>query len=383
VVLVLSVVWASMVFWLILRAFRQRNVLRGLHRADSKPKAAAFVTVIVPARDEAANIAACLEGLLAQNYPRERLHIIVVDDDSSDGTAAIVQAIAERAGNVRLVHSPPLPSGWKGKVNACCAGVATVPPDTEWLCFLDADMRARPTLIAGAVHAAQMNGLDLLSLAPRQELKSFAERLIIPCGLYLLSFSQDLGKLQSPDSDDVTATGQFMLLPRRSYEAAGGLATVRGSIVEDLDFARLIKRRGGRVLLLDGSKMLSTRMYDGWETLWPGIAKNLVNMLGGTRATIATAAAAVTLAWGAVLLPLLDIAACRQGAHEACIAAVPALAGSAAAFGLHIAGSFYFRIPFVYGFLFPLGYTAGAIIALDSVRWRLSGRVRWKGRVYR
>jgi chlorobactene glucosyltransferase len=174
-----------------------------------------------------------------------------------------------------------------------------------------------------------------------------------------------------------------MLLPRRSYEAAGGLATVRDSIVEDLDFARLIKRRGGRVLLFDGSKMLSTRMYDGWETLWPGIAKNLVNMLGGTRATIATAAAAVTLAWGAVLLPVLDATACHRGAHDACIAIVPALAGSAAAFGLHIAGSFYFRIPFVYGFLFPFGYTAGAMIALDSVRWRLSGQVRWKGRVYR
>jgi chlorobactene glucosyltransferase len=381
VALVLSVVWASMVLWLILRAFRQRGVLRSLRRAA--PETSPFLTVIVPARDEAANIAACLEGLLTQRYPRERLRIIVVDDDSSDGTAAIVQAIAERAGNVRLVRSPPLPSGWKGKVNACCAGIAAAPSETEWLCLLDADMRAHPALIASAVHAAQTDGLDLLSLAPRQELKSFAERLIIPCGLYLLSFSQDLGRLQSPDSDDVTATGQFMLLPRRSYEAAGGLAAVRDSIVEDLDFARLIKRRGGRVLLFDGSQMLSTRMYDGWETLWPGIAKNLVNMLGGTRATIATAAAAVTLAWGAVLLPLLDTAACHQGVHDACIAIVPALAGSTAAFGLHIAGSFYFRIPFVYGFLFPLSYTAGAMIALDSVRWRLSGRVRWKGRVYR
>ena len=379
--LVLSVVWASIVFWLILRAFRQRNVLRSLRMVA--PENSPFVTIVVPARDEAANIAACLESLLAQNYPRERLHIIVVDDDSSDGTGAIVQAIADRAGNVRLVPSPPLPPGWKGKVNACCAGVAAAPPETEWLCFLDADMRACPALIASAVHAAQTNALDLLSLAPRQELKSFAERLIIPCGLYLLSFSQDLGKLQSPDSDDATATGQFMLLPRRSYDEAGGLAVVHGSIVEDLDFARLIKRRGGRVLLLDGSKMLSTRMYDGWETLWPGIAKNLVNMLGGTRATIATAAAAVTLAWGAVLLPLLDAAACHQGAHDACIAIVPALAGSAAAFGLHIAGSLYFGIPFVYGFLFPLGYAAGAMIALDSVRWRLSGRVTWKGRVYR
>jgi chlorobactene glucosyltransferase len=383
VALVLSVVWATMVFWLILRAFRQRNVLRVLRRAAPGSQAFPFVSVIVPARDEAGNIGACLASLTAQHYPRERLSVVVVDDESSDATAQIVQAVSERAGNVRLVRSPPLPPGWKGKVNACCAGVAAAPPEAEWLCFLDADMRAHPDLIASAVHAAQVNGLDLLSLAPRQELKSFAERLIIPCGLYLLSFSQDLGKLQSPDSDEVVATGQFMLLPRRAYAEAGGLAAVHDSIVEDLDFARLIKRRGGRVLLFDGSKMLSTRMYSGWQTLWPGIAKNLVTMLGGARATIATAAAAVTLAWAAVLLPLLDLAACQQGARDACIATVPALAGSAAAFALHIAGSLYFRIPFFYGLLFPLGYSAGAMIALDSVRWRLSGRIRWKGRVYR
>jgi chlorobactene glucosyltransferase len=83
------------------------------------------------------------------------------------------------------------------------------------------------------------------------------------------------------------------------------------------------------------------------------------------------------------LLPAVDLAGCVAGTPNACLAAVPALVGALAAFGLHIAGAAYFRIPLFYGLLFPIGYTAGALIALDSLRWRMSGRVRWKGRVYR
>lgn len=381
--LVVSVVWATMVFWLIARAIGQRGALPALQSASTGDTAEwPRLTVIVPARDEAANIARCLASLTMQLYPPDRLAVIVVDDDSTDATAEIVESVMRSAANVRLVRSPPLPPGWKGKVNACCAGVEAMPADTEWLCFLDADMCAAPDLLHSAVRAAQSRRLDLLSLAPSQELRSFSERLIIPCGLFLLSFTQDLKRIQAPGSGDAVATGQFMLLPRRAYEAAGGFAAVRTSIVEDVEFARLIKRRGGHVLLLDGSKQLSTRMYTGWDTLWPGIAKNLVHMLGGVKPTLVTAVIALTMAWTAVLLPVFDVAACTGGAHDACIAAVPTLIGSAAAFGLHIAGAAYFRIPLVYGLLFPLGYTVGAMIAAESLRWRLRRQVWWKGRVY-
>jgi chlorobactene glucosyltransferase len=88
------------------------------------------------------------------------------------------------------------------------------------------------------------------------------------------------------------------------------------------------------------------------------------------------------LSWSVVVLPLLDAAACRSGAHGACVALLPAVLGSAAAFGLHLAGALHFGIPWWYGLTFPLGYTMGALIALDSVRWRLVRRVEWKGRTY-
>jgi chlorobactene glucosyltransferase len=235
---------------------------------------------------------------------------------------------------------------------------------------------------SSAVAAALTERLDLLSLAPRQELRSFAERLILPCGLILLSFLQVLRQAQARYSKDVTATGQFLLVRRAAYEAVGGHAAVRTSICEDLELARLLKQSGRAVLLMGAEELLSARMYTGWRTLWPGLAKNLVDTLGGPAATLWVAFAAVVLAWAAYLAPLIDLAGCMRGAHGAAPALLIAVAGSGAAIGLHIAATFYFRIPFWYGLLFPLGYTVGALIALDSVRRRLSGRVSWKGRIY-
>jgi chlorobactene glucosyltransferase len=381
--LFLSLVWFAVVAWLIARAFRQRNVLgQVLPRATAKIADAQEVAVIVPARDESANIGPCVESLLQQDYPAGKLRVVVVDDDSTDDTAEIVARLAESDPRLTLMRTPPLPPGWKGKVHACWVGANAVPASVEWLCFIDADMRAHPLAVASAVNTSVSGKIDLLSLAPRHELHSFAERLMLPCGLYLLGFSQDLARIQAPDSGDAAATGQFMLIRRDAYEKLGGYAPVCDAICEDVELARLFKRRGYRVLLQDGTKILSTRMYTGWSTLWPGIAKNLIDMLGGPWRTLATAVVAVSIAWAAVLLPLIDAIGCLHGSRGASFALVPALLGSAAAFALHIAGAAHFRIPFWYGLLFPIGYTAGAFIALDSVRWRIIRRVHWKGRVY-
>jgi chlorobactene glucosyltransferase len=381
--LVFSSAWLAIVAWLILRAVNQRGLLPRLAPASpSTSEEAPPVTVIVPARDEAANIARCLKSLLAQNYPADRLSIVVVDDHSTDDTAAIVRACA--AGNPRLslLASPPLPPRWTGKSHACWIGARSAAPDSEFLCFIDADVWAEGALISSAVRAARAQDLDLLSLAPRQELQSFAERLVLPCGLVLLSFIQNLRELQARSGSGVTATGQFMLIRRNAYEAAGGHAAVSSAICEDLDFARRLKQSGRSVILMSGEEMISTRMYTGWRTLWPGLAKNLVDTLGGRRATVTLALIALLLVWTAVAMPAFDAAAWARGAPNAETAFIAAFLGSSAAFALHIAAAGYFRIPFYYGLLFPLGYTIGALMALDSVRRRMRGRVSWKGRIY-
>lgn len=383
-ILVSSAVWLAVVTWLILRALNQRGLLppvaRGLPFASA---AAPRITVIVPVRDEAANIGRCLHSLLAQDYPADRLKIIVVDDHSADDTAAIVRRFGGDDQRLTLLASPPLPARWTGKSHACWIGARSAAPDSEWLCFLDADVWGEPALLTAAMQAALAPRLDLLSLAPRQELKSFAERLMMPCGLILLSFIQDLRKVQARSGVGVTATGQFMLIRREAYEAVGGHAAVSASICEDLELARRLKQSGRAVLMMSGEELLSTRMYTGWSSLWPGLTKNLVDTVGGTRAALTLIPAALVLAWVAVVLPLVDAAACAGGGGAGAWAALTmALLASGAAFGIHIAATYYFRIPFYYGLLFPLGYTIGTIMGIDSVRRRLTGRVSWKGRIY-
>jgi chlorobactene glucosyltransferase len=376
----ISLAWAAIVAWLVLRAFRQRGLLPRLALAPPAEQAAPEITIIVPARDEAGNIERCLRSLLAQEYPANRLTVLVVDDHSRDETAAIVRNLAARHERLALLASPPLPPHWIGKSHACWIGAAAA--HGEWLCFLDADVWGEPALLSSAIHAALTQKLGLLSLAPRQELRSFAERLILPCGLILLSFVQDLRRVQARSGPDITATGQFLLIRRKAYQAAGGHAAVSGTICEDLELARRVKQSGSTVLLMSGEDVVSTRMYTGWRTLWPGLAKNLVDTLGGRGPTLILALLAVTLTWAAVAVPLVDAAAWASGNPRAPAALILALLGSGAAFGLHIAATRYFRIPLCYGLLFPLGYTAGALMAVDSVRRRVCGRVSWKGRIY-
>ncbi|HEY8162171.1 MAG TPA: glycosyltransferase [Methylocystis sp.] len=380
----LSICWAwpIIVAWLIARASSQQGLLQTLDPSLCRELAPKRVAIIVPARDEESNIEDCIRSLLEQDYPPEQLEILVMDDHSFDGTRAVVEAIARDCPRLKILACPELPPGWIGKSHACWAGVGAVRLDAEWICFIDADMRASPELISSAMSVANSNEIDLLSLAPRHVLVSFAERLIIPCGLYCLSFCRDLRKVQCPSSFDATVTGQFMLVRRRIYDAVGGHEAIREFVGEDVALARLIKRTGARVELWDGRQLLSTRMYTSWETLWPGLAKNLVDVLGGAGRTAGVAAAAFCLSWAVWLVPIAAAARCANGLTGDCLAMGAALSGSMAAIGLHVAGAAYFDIPLWYGFLFPIAYTLGVAMTIDSVQQRLRRRIPWKGRLY-
>jgi chlorobactene glucosyltransferase len=382
--LLLSCAWLATVCWLISRAMGQRRLFPRLEPSSVlSTEDAPHVAVIVPVRNESANIVGCLQSLLSQRYPASRFGVIVVDDESTDDTALLVQTLAADHPQLTLLRSPALPRGATGKSHACWIGARAVLADTGWLCFVDADVRAEPLLLASSVRAAADEGLDLLSLAPRHELHSFAERLVLPCGLFTLAFTQDLRHRQAQDSAETTTSGPFMLIRRKAYDAVGGHAAVRSAICEDLALARLMKQQGWRVVLRSGDRLLSARMYTGWATVWPGLAKNLVETLGGPASALTIALIALPLAWAALIIPAVGAVACLNDAGStACVALVIALAGSAAMLALHVAGAAHFRIPLWYGLLFPLGYSAGALMVLDSVRRRFYGRVSWKGRTY-
>ena len=127
--LLFSSLWLAVMAWLIARAARQRGLLPRLCRAAVLPADhAPHISVIIPARDEEANIGTCLRSLLAQDYPDDRLHVVVVDDHSADRTAAIVEGLARTHPRIRLIRSPPLPPHWIGKAHACAIGARAAAP---------------------------------------------------------------------------------------------------------------------------------------------------------------------------------------------------------------------------------------------------------------
>lgn len=334
------------------------------------------VTVVVPARNEAGTISRCLVGLTAQDYLAGALRIIIVDDGSSDDTAALVREAANSDARIEMIRAAPPPPGWFGKPAACHQGALLA--DDPWLCFIDADTSARPALLRSAVAEAEEKRIDLLSLEPRQELVKPWERLIISAGLCALGFAGELRRGSS-------VNGQFILVRRSVYERAGGHAAVRAEVAEDSALAQRVRAIGGRVDLMDGSSFLSVRMYRSLDQLWEGLAKNVTETFGGMSRTILVTGVGLFLTWSAVAVPvglarvLLPSAITPLGL----IAVLVASLASAALLGLHVAAARYLGIPRWYGVLFPIGYTMAALLAFDGIAARCRGQVTWRGRTYR
>ncbi|TFV58156.1 UNVERIFIED_ORG: glycosyltransferase, partial [Bacillus sp. AZ43] len=242
------------------------------------------VTVVVPARDEERLIAGCLAALLDQRGVPD-LRIVVVDDGSTDGTAAAVAAVGDP--RVRLVHAPPPPAGWLGKPHACAVGVAASPARAanEVLVLVDADVCLFPDAVAGAVAVLERHGLDLVSPWPRPLADGAAERLVQPLAPWLWATTLPLRLAErSPRPSLAAANGQFLVMGRRAYERAGGHAAVRGEVLEDIALLRAVKRSGGRGVPIDGSRLAACRMYDGWPAVREGYAKSLWAAVGGRPA---------------------------------------------------------------------------------------------------
>lgn len=382
--LVAGALWAALVAYLLSRVLRQGHAFAAATLpASGMAGVAADVAIIVPMRDEIANVDACLGALLAQRDLGGRCEIVAVDDNSTDGTADRVARIAATEPRLRLLRAGTLPPQWTGKSHACWLGAAA--SRSEWLCFVDADLRATSTLVASAITAARKMQIDMLSLSPFQELGSFWERLIMPAGMLTIAGAMDLQRIGDPAVADVTANGQFLLFRRAAYEAIGGHRAVRGEICEDKALARLVKHHGGRFRLMGAEHLARTRMYRELGALWDGLAKNAVEVLGSTAASVTAASAAAAISWATVALPLGIALATVGGAASATKTAglVLCLLASLALFGTHLGTIRHCRVALGYSALFPAAYAVVAALAWYSLALRRAGRVQWKGRTYR
>ena len=351
----------------------------------SRPVAAwPRISVLIPARNEAANIAACLASLQAQTYPNAE--ILVLDDESTDDTAAIVARLAAADRRVRLLHGAPLPAGWLGKCHACAQLAAAATGD--YLLFTDADTRHGPASLAGALAAAEQRHLGLVSVLPRQQAFTASEQVMMPLlPLNILALLPVGLVRRRPEPSLSAGIGQFLCFRRAAYVAAGGHAAVRDQVLDDVTLARRVKAAGWRGDLLDGGASVRCRMYHSFGDIWRGFSKNLFDFYG--RSPLITVVAVA--AHGALFVapPLLALAGALLHWPALFVALSLVAYGEAVTLRLLLAarvGDKGTRLrdgaAWWSALVHPAAEAIHCAITLNSMRWGLTHHLTWKGRAY-
>jgi chlorobactene glucosyltransferase len=251
--------------------------LRVVHRPPARrwPAGAPLISVLVPARNEEASIAGCVDALLAQDYPN--LEIIVLDDDSTDGTAAAVRTC--RDPRLRLVTGAPLPEGWTGK-NWACHQLASRAHGAV-LCFLDATTILSPAALSRAAGELRDSDLGLVSVLLRTDTGTASEAVLMPIVNYGLLALLPAALIEKPAfRKEAIALGPFIMVTSAAYAAAGGHAAEPAHIVDDVQLARAVKASGHRIGLRNGTDLVRARWYTGFREIWNGFSKNVYGGIG-------------------------------------------------------------------------------------------------------
>lgn len=319
----------------------------------------------------------------------ETYQTLVVDDASTDGTGRILEEIARshpHADRLQVLRLDTLPTGWAGKPHALHAGVQQTQGD--WLLFTDADTWHTPQALHAALTEAIQANSDLFSFGTQQELPGFWEKVMMPMAYLGISMNYPPRLVNDPTSPVAIANGQYLLIRRSVYEALGGYARpdLRSTLLDDLDLARLVKRHGYRLRLVDGRDLVRVQMYQGLAEAWRGWRKNaFLGSRGGIPFVLLQLIGLPIMTILPFLLPLLAVS---KKAHRASgLSRQEIIAAGLIELTPLLAYRFWenraMRVPWYYAFTHPL---AGALFAgiLAQSTWQvLTGKgVDWRGRSY-
>jgi glycosyltransferase involved in cell wall biosynthesis len=343
---------------------------------DSRP----VVSIIVPARNEEASLAACLQSLIAQtgiDY-----EIIVVDDASTDRTAEIarsftranVEADIHVHPPVHLISAPPLPANWTGKNNAMAAAakIAT----GKWLLFTDADTVHKSGSLERAVAETEEHRADLLSYSPEQDVRTFWEKAVMPVIFAELAATYPPQAVNDPASPIAAANGQYLMISCETYDAVGGHVAIADNLLEDVALARLVKRSGCKIFFRYGGDAVRTRMYPSFAQMKEGWTKNLALLFPRPRALALLRSAEFVLILANVVIVVWAGLSGRSN-----------LALQASLLTVILAGWFWMRIRKAHfsagSSLLPiLGLPVFSYLLLRSASLHRNTGVVWKGRSY-
>ncbi len=332
------------------------------------------ISVIVPARNEEAVIAACIESLVQQE---EIAEIVVVNDQSADRTAEIVGGLATKYSRVKMIEVAELPAGWVGKNYAVWLGARQA--KGTWLLFTDADAVHEKHAAGIAIEIAGEREAALVSFSPEQIMETWYEKALIPYVYCRLAKKFSYQQVNEPAKTAAAANGQFLLIRRDAYEAVGGHASIAGEVLEDVALAKKVKSAGYRIWFGSGKGIVRVRMYRSFRAMWAGWRKNLYQLMGGSGE-------AVTQEIVAALAPVFAVIAATStvwGFTESAVRGLATLAVGILVIYVAYDGElkhsgFTSRLVW-YGIRGRMLY-AGVLAA--SYRSHVRGKLEWKGRTY-
>jgi hopene-associated glycosyltransferase HpnB len=341
---------------------------------ESAPPAAwPAVTAVVPARDEADVIAEAIRSLLTQDYPGP-FHIILVDDDSSDGTADLARAAADALGagaRLTVLRAAPLPAAWTGKLWAVSQGVAAAGPDPRYLLLTDADIAHDPDGVRRLVERAEAGRFVLTSLMAKLHCETFAERLLIPAFVLFFQMVYPFREVNRADRALAAAAGGCMLARRDALDRAGGVAAIRTAVIDDCALAKLLKRHGPIWLGLT-RRARSLRPYPTVGSIGQMVARSAYAQLDYSPVRLAGTLLGLALVY--LTPPALGLFGSGYGRWAGL------LAWAAMALCFQPMLRFYRRSP-LWGLALPVIGALYALFTLNSAVqvWR-GGGGQWKGR---
>ena len=336
-----------------------------LYRIPAPAYGTPQVSVLIPARNEEANIGDACAAILASTGVE--LELVVLDDASTDRTPEILRAIADP--RLRLASAPKLPPGWSGKQHAChvLGGLAR----HDLMVFVDANVRLAPDALSRMAGYMQRHPVGLASGFPRQITVTWSEQLLLPLiHFLLLGFLPMAAMLRSPSPGLGAGCGQLFIARRDAYVRTGGHAAIKASLHDGLTLPRAFRRTGSMTGLLDATPFATCRMYANAAQVWEGLCKN---------ATEGMAKPAALPVWTCILFGGQVLPAVLMVLSPSVLAALALLASS----GLRLVLAARFRQPWLAAVLHPLGVLAVLVVQWSSLVRALRGRpATWRGRAY-
>jgi chlorobactene glucosyltransferase len=355
--------------------------LRALRKPRSDielPAPAPLISILIPARNEEANIGVCLESLRQQDYPN--FEILVLDDSSTDGTADIVARIASEDNRVRLLRGQPLPPGWAGKTFACHQLAQEA--RGSWLLFTDADTVHAPAMLRRVLGVALVSRAALISGFPYQRTASIWQKTAMPILFYfmLLCWMPFWWLQRSRCTMPSVAIGQFLFFSAEEYRSIGGHEAVKSRIVEDVWLGIEVSRHKYRQLTLDLSSLVSCEMYREFGSMWDGITRWFYTVASLSAVSLVVMIAVVLLLF---LAPFVWLAYGLLLAQPAFAWEVLVMLQVAIVFLARFLAGRRFSQPKTSIILHPIGVAFLLLVSFYASYQYLSGAgVRWKGRVY-